>query len=185
METVSSVTDQCVISPSLQTLIPMPLCIQICELDGKNFSGSQLIWVPSSMPDFFYSKATLPIVVSNEVDKLLMAASQQYEQSSQQYETYCTEDRLNELFLEASQLLNIEQLNNSMHMVIKSLGKQQVDIDPLDNSMVVKPSNKQQADIDPLDNSMVGKPSSKQQADIDPLDNSMVVVFSVASASKT
>ena len=56
--------------------------------------------------------------VSNELDELLMAASQQYEQASQQYETNCTEEKLDEL---ASQLLDVE---------------------PLDNSMVVKPSGK-------------------------------------------
>ena len=42
-------------------------------------------------------------------DELLMAASQQYEQSSQQYGTYCTEEKLDELFLEASQLLELNR----------------------------------------------------------------------------
>ena len=60
-----------------------------------------------------------------------MAALQQYEQSSQQYETYCTEEKLDELFLEASQLLVNEPLDNSM--VVKPSGKQQVDFEPLDN----------------------------------------------------
>ena len=50
-----------------------------------------------------------------------MAASQQYEQSSQQYETYCTEEKLDELFLEASQLLDVEPCGNSM--VVKPSGK--------------------------------------------------------------
>ena len=59
--------------------------------------------------------------MSNELDELLMAASQQYEQSSQQYETNCTEEKLDELFLEASHLLDIEPLDNSV--VVKPLGK--------------------------------------------------------------
>ena len=69
--------------------------------------------------------------VSDELDELLTATLQQYEQSSQQYETYCTEKKLDELFLEASQLLVIELLDNSL--VVKPSGKQQVDFEPLDN----------------------------------------------------
>ena len=67
-----------------------------------------------------------------------MAASQQYEQSLQQYETYCTEEKLDDLFLEASQLLDVEPHDNSM--VVKPSGKHQVDVELLDNSVVVKPS---------------------------------------------
>ena len=69
-----------------------------------------------------------------------MAASQQYEQSSQQYETYCTEEKLDELFLEASQLLDVEPRGNSM--VVKPSGKQQVDVEPLDKPVVAKPPGK-------------------------------------------
>ena len=43
---------------------------------------------------------------------------------------------MDELFLEVSQLLNVERLNNSM--VVKPSGKQQVDVEPLDNPVVVK-----------------------------------------------
>ena len=73
-------------------------------------------------------------------DELLMAALQQYKQSSQQYETYCTEEKSDALFLDASQLLNVETLDNSV--VVKPSGKQQVDVEPLDNPLVVKPSSK-------------------------------------------
>ena len=59
--------------------------------------------------------------VLNELDELLMVASQQYEQSSQQYETNCTEEKLDEPFLEASHLLDVELLDNSV--VVKPLGK--------------------------------------------------------------
>ena len=71
-----------------------------------------------------------------------MAASQQYEQLSQQYEIYCTEEKLDAFFLEASQLLNVEPRDNSM--VVKPSGKQQVDVEPLDNPVVAKPSGKYQ-----------------------------------------
>ena len=47
---------------------------------------------------------------------------------------------MDELFLEASQLLEIEPLNNSM--AVKPSGKQQVDIESPDNPVVVKPSGK-------------------------------------------
>ena len=68
------------------------------------------------------------------LDELLMAASQQYE-------TYCTEEiKLDELFLEESQLLDVELRDNSM--VVKPSCKQQVDVEPLDNPVVVKPSGK-------------------------------------------
>ena len=50
-----------------------------------------------------------------------MAASQQYKQSSQQYETYFTEEKLDELFLEASKQLDVEPLDNPV--VVKPLGK--------------------------------------------------------------
>ena len=43
------------------------------------------------------------------------------------------EEKLDELFLEASQLLNVEPLINSV--VVKSSDKQQVDIEPLDNPL--------------------------------------------------
>ena len=43
------------------------------------------------------------------------------------------EEKLDELFLEASQLLNVEPLDNSV--VVKPSGKQQVDIEPLDNPL--------------------------------------------------
>ena len=64
-------------------------------------------------------------------DELLMAASQQYEQSSQQYEAYCTEVKLDELFLEASQLLDVRA--TIQRFMVKPSGKQQVDVEPLDN----------------------------------------------------
>ena len=54
-------------------------------------------------------------------DELLMKALQQYKQLSQQYEAYCTEEKLDELFLEASQLLEVEPLDNPV--VVKPAGK--------------------------------------------------------------
>ena len=69
-----------------------------------------------------------------------MAASQQYEQSSQQYEAYCTEVKLDELFLEASQLLDVRA--TIQRFMVKPSGKQQVDVGPLDNPVVVKLSGK-------------------------------------------
>ena len=105
METVSSVTAQSVISLSLVS----EQYAQLVQQQGH----------PTDCR------------VSDELDELLTATLQQYEQSSQQYETYCTEKKLDELFLEASQLLVIELLDNSM--VVKPSGKQQVDFEPLDN----------------------------------------------------
>ena len=138
MEMVSSVTDQCVISPSLLVNIdPHPdLWIGWEELLGE----------PVDLGSEQYARLFQQRVhpadgrVSDELDELLMAASQQYKQSSQQYETHCTEGQLDELFLEASQLLDIEPLNNSM--VVKPSGKQQVNVEPLDKPVVVKPSGK-------------------------------------------
>ena len=83
-------------------------------------------------------------------DELLMAASQQYEQSSQQYEAYCTEENFDELFLEASQLLDVR--TTIQRFMVKPSGKQQVDVEPLDNPVVVKPSGKQkEGSLQPLD----------------------------------
>lgn len=67
------------------------------ELDGKNFLGNQSIWVPSSMLTCSRGHPT-DCRVSDNLDELLVAASPQYEQSSQQYETYCTDEKLDELF---------------------------------------------------------------------------------------
>ena len=47
---------------------------------------------------------------------------------------------MDELVLEASQLLNVELCDKSM--VVKPSGKQQVDVESLDNPVVVKPSGK-------------------------------------------
>ena len=53
----------CVISPSLLANIdPDAIMHPDLQIDGKNFLGSQSIWVPSSMPELFNSKATLLIV---------------------------------------------------------------------------------------------------------------------------
>ena len=60
-------------------------------------------------------------------------------------------------------------------MVVNLSGKQQVDVEPLDNSVVVNPSGKQQVDVEPLDNSVVVNPSGKQQVDVEPVDNPVVV----------
>ena len=119
----------------------MPLHVPICKLDGKNFLGSQLICVLCSMPELSNSEATLPIVTCQTIwTNCYLAASQQHKQSSQQYETYCTEEKLDELFLKAFQLLHIEPLDNSM--VVKPSGKHQVDVEPLYNPVVVKPLGK-------------------------------------------
>ena len=69
-----------------------------------------------------------------------MAASQQYEQSSQQYRAYCTEEKLDELFLEASQLLDVRA--TIQRFMVNPSGKQQVNVEPLNNSVVVKQSGK-------------------------------------------
>ena len=100
----------------------MPLHIPICKLDGKNFLGESVDLGSDQYAGLVQQRGhPTDCCVSDELDKLLMAASQQYEQSSQQYETYCTEEKLDELFLEASQLLDIELLDNSM--VVKPSGK--------------------------------------------------------------
>ena len=140
METVSSVTDQCVISLSLLANIDPDAhyASQSANWMGRTSWGAI---ISSSMPDLFNSEATLPIVACQM--NCLMAASQQYEQSSQryeqssqQYEAYCTEKKLDELFLEASQLLDVHATIQSF--IIKPLGKQQVDVEPLDNPVVEK-----------------------------------------------
>ena len=136
METFSSVTDQCVISPLLLANIDpgatthpdlrIELLGEPVHLGSEQYGG--LIQQRGHPTDCRVS------------DKLLMAASQQYEQLSQQYEIYCTEEKLDELFLEASQPLDVEPRDNSM--VAKPSGKQQVNIEPLDNPVVAKPSGK-------------------------------------------
>ena len=152
----------------------MPLRIPICKLDGNNILGESVDLGSDQYARLVQQRGhPTNCRVSDELDELLMAASQQHEQSSQQYETYCTEGQLDELFLEASQLLDIEPLNNPV--VVKPSGKQQVDVEPLDNPVVVKPSGKQQVDVEPLDNPVVVKPSGKQQVDVEPLDNPVVV----------
>ena len=113
MEMVSSVTDQFVISLSLLAnidpdAVPHPdLRIELLgepvDLGSEQYAG--LVQQRGHPTD---------CRVSNELDELLMAVLQQYEQSSQQYETNCTEEKLDELFLEASQLFDVEPLDNSM-----------------------------------------------------------------------
>ena len=84
METVSSVTDQCAISLLLLANIDIAhpdLRIGWEELLGEPFEQcAGLVQQRGHPTDCRVS------------DKLLMAASQQYEQSSQQYKAYCTED---------------------------------------------------------------------------------------------
>ena len=142
METVSSVTDQCVISLLLLANID-PNAIMHPNLW---IGWEEVLWEPVEQCAGLVQQQGNP-TNCHMLDELLMAASQQYKQlsqrykqSSQQYETYCTEEKLNELFLEASQLLDVEPCDNSM--VIKPSGKQQVDGEPLDNPVVVKPSGK-------------------------------------------
>ena len=53
----------------------------------------------------------------------------------------CTEKKFDELFLEASQLLDVRA--TIQRFMVKPSGKQQVDVEPLDNPVVVKPSGKQ------------------------------------------
>ena len=53
---------------------------------------------------------------------------------------YCTEEKLDELFLEASQLLDVHA--TIQRFTVKPSGKQQVDVEPLNNPVVVKPSGK-------------------------------------------
>ena len=135
METVSSVTDQCVISLLLLANIdPNAIMHPDLRIGWEEVLGepveqcAELVQQQGNPTDCHVS------------DELLMAASQQYEQSSQQYETYSTEEKLDELFLEASQLLDVEPHDNSM--VVKPSCKQQVDGELLDNPWVVKPSGK-------------------------------------------
>ena len=113
METVSSVTDQFVISQSLFANIDpdavthpdlrIELLGEPVDLGSKQYAG--LVQQRGHPTD---------CRASNKLDKLLMAASQQYE-------TNCTEEKLEELFLEASHLLDVELLDNSM--VVKPSGK--------------------------------------------------------------
>ena len=120
METVSSVTDQFIISQSLLANIDpngvthpdlrIELLGEPVDLDSEQYAGLIQQWGHPT-----------DCRMLNELDELLMAASQQYEQSSQQYETNCTEEKLDELFLEASHLLDVEPLDNSV--VVKPLGK--------------------------------------------------------------
>ena len=120
METVSSVTDQFVISLSLLANID-PDAVTHPDL------RIELLGDPVDLGSEQYARLVqqwghpTDCRVSNELDELLMAVLQQYEQSSQQYETNCTVEKLDELFLEASQLLDVEPLNNSM--VVKPSGK--------------------------------------------------------------
>ena len=86
MEAISSVMDQCVISPSLlanfdpDAITHPDLRIELLgdpvDLGSEQYTG--LVLQRGDPAD---------CCVSNELDELLMAASQQYEQSSQQYET--------------------------------------------------------------------------------------------------
>ena len=133
METVSSVTDQCAISLSLSAKID-PNAITHSDL---RIEWEELLGEPVEQYAGLVQQRGHPTDCCVS-DELLMAASQQYEQWLQQYETYCTEEKLDELFLEASQLLDVEPCDNSM--VVKPSGKQQVDIELLDNLVVVKPS---------------------------------------------
>ena len=104
METVSSVTDQCVISLSLLVNID-PDAITHPDL---RIGWEELLGESVEQYAGLVQKQGHP-TDCRVSDELLMAASQQYEQSSQQYETYCTEEKLDELFLEASQLLDVER----------------------------------------------------------------------------
>ena len=114
MEAISSVMDQCVISPLLLANVD-PDAITHPDL---RIGWEELLGEPVDLGSEQYAGFVLrrgepaDCCVSNELDELLMAASQQYEQSSQQYETYCTEEKLDELFLEPSQQLDVEPLDN-------------------------------------------------------------------------
>ena len=100
---VGSVTDQFVISPSLLANVDpdaithpdlrIELLGEPVDLGSEQYAG-------------FVQQRVHPTDcrVSNELDELLMSAPQQYEQSSQQYETKCTEEKLDELALSYSTL---------------------------------------------------------------------------------
>ena len=135
METVGSVTDQCVISPTLLANID-PNAITHPDL---RIGWEEVLGEPVEQCAGLVQQQGNP-TDCHVSDELLMAASQQYKQSSQQYEAYCTEKKLDELFLEASQLLDLEPRDISM--VVKPSCKQQVDSELLDNPVVVKPSGK-------------------------------------------
>ena len=93
---------------------------QSVDLMGKiSWGTSRSIWVPSSMLDLFNTYRLLRVGRTGWTANGSVATV--YEQLSQQYNTYCTEEKLDELFLEASQLLDVEPLNNSM--VMKPSGK--------------------------------------------------------------
>ena len=111
METVTSVMDQCVISLSLLANI---------DPDATTHPDLRIWWEELYVygePVDLGSKQYAGLVqqqghptncrMSNELDERLIA-------ELQQYKTYCTEEKLDELFLKASQLLDIEPLDNSV-----------------------------------------------------------------------
>ena len=133
---VSSVTDQCVISPLvLANIDPDAITHPDLRIEWEELLGEPVDLGSEQCAGLVQQRGhPTDCCMSDELDELLMAASQQYEQSSQQYETYCTEEKLNELFQEASQLLDVEPLDNLM--VVHPLGKQQVDIELFDNPVL-------------------------------------------------
>ena len=110
METVSSVTDQCVISLLLLANIdPDAITHPDLQIGQEEVLGEPVEQYAGHVQQQGH------LTDCRVSDELLMAASQQYEQQSQQYETYCTEEKLDELFLEASQLFDIEPHDNSIN----------------------------------------------------------------------
>ena len=114
MEAISSVMDQCVVSPSLlANVVPDAITHPNLRIGWEELLGEPVDLGSEQYAGFVLRRGEpADCCVSNELDELLMAASQQYEQSSQQYETYCTEEKLDELFLEPSQQLDVEPLDN-------------------------------------------------------------------------
>ena len=114
MEAISSVMDQCVVSPSLlANVVPDAIMHPNLRIGWEELLGEPVDLGSEQYAGFVLRRGEpADCCVSNELDELLMAASQQYEQSSQQYETYCTEEKLDELFLEPSQQLDVEPLDN-------------------------------------------------------------------------
>ena len=99
METVNSVTDQCVISPSLLANIdPDAITHPDLRIAWEELLGEPVDLGSEQYADLFKRPPYRLSRVSDNLDELLVAASPQYEQSSQQYETYCTDEKLDELF---------------------------------------------------------------------------------------
>ena len=96
METVSSVTDQCVVSP-LANIYPRAITHPDLRIGWEELIGES-VNLDSELYGRFVQQRGHP-TDCRVSDELLMAASQQYEQCrSSIYETYCTDEKSDALF---------------------------------------------------------------------------------------